>query len=668
MFSPNLVRTLLNQSKKDNRFLHTSATNAWKAITHRAQQFPTSTVPLVVALTSDHGSADMETFIKTKSLEQILLSADDDALEKIVRHLYLIIIRPESSEQAIADRRRQNIADLLLHLVRQYKHYESLIPDFLSKANWLRSTLELFVEFAYFTPSKMAKTRKIPLPLVSDSNRTMFQERLTSCLSRLLPLESESKASFGLVVVEMIRTKAATSKGFEPVFKAEDGIAESVEKAFQALKRLSSQVHLTFMIHAHSSLTHFSQTSASDQSSATRGFLLLYAFTLLQVYNGDGDAILMLEDLSNASQTIISPKKDSSTHAKDGFVEIILSHLGNPRAIFHKIATEAFATFASELTAEGLESLTQALDTEETLEGQKSLFAQEGDQEDDGDGDNDSSEDSEDDSEASDVEMIDGGSNAGDGDGDESSEESSSESGEDSDDASEADEELQQFNNMLAMTLQTSKPSMDGEGSESSDSDMDDDQMMALDEQLSKIFKQRSQITGKKQRKDAKQNMVQFKSRILDLMAVFLEKQYSNPLTLEALLPVLRLTRASASKQLSDKSAKLLKSAFDTNSKQKTPLPKPVHVEATWEILQGIHEEAKAGGGANLHATSCSAASLHMVRVLVGLDKENYARISEVYASSQTEWFMKKDSSVQPVLFSQFLNWSTQFRSMKLRQ
>ena len=392
---------------------------------------------------------------------------------------------------------------------------------------------------------------------------------------------------------------------------------------------------------------------------AAEGFVLLYSLTLLQVYNGDGDAIMMLDDL-DASRKAMAKNKDSG-EGSDAFVEIVLSFLGNPRILFRKIGEEAFSIFASEIGSEGLQSLAEILDTEENLEGQKELFNQGDDDAEEAKSDDDSEDDSE---MGSDVEMIDSDVEMVNGEaedsGSDSSDPDSSESDDDEDDEDDEDDaELTQFNNLLQMTLGTSKANMDGDGDDSDESDMDDEQMMALDPQLSKIFKQRSQVTSKKKdRETAKQNVVQFKSRVLDLLAIYLDKQYSNALTLEVLLPVLRRTRASANKQLAEKSAKMLKTYFDTRSKHKAPLPKPEAVETVWAILKGIHEEAKNGGGAKVHAEVCSSASLHVVKVLVGLDRANYAGVVDVYAETQKQWFTDKKSPLQPTLFTQFQNWS----------
>jgi DNA polymerase phi len=391
---------------------------------------------------------------------------------------------------------------------------------------------------------------------------------------------------------------------------------------------------------------------------AAEGFILLYSLTLLSVYNGEGDAVMMLDDLDTSRKAMLKKAKGSAKEGSDVFVEIILSFLGNPRTLFRKIGEEALSIFASEISAEGLSSLTDILDTEENLEGQKELF---NNQDDDDAEEGSSGSDLE---EGSDVEMIDGEDQDSEDDASDASSASDDESSASDSEESEDDAELTQFNNMLALTLQTSKPKADGDSASdtSDESDMDDDQMMALDPHLSNIFKQRSKISKKKQRVDAKQNVVQFKAKVLDLLAIYLEKQYSNPLTLDVLLPILRRTRASANKHLSEKASKLLKTFFDSRNKHKAPLPKPSSTDPVFQILREIHEEAKLGGGAKIHADACSSASLHVVKVLVGLERANYEGVVDVYAESQKGWFRERKSGLQPVLFTAFQNWSLNAR------
>ncbi|KAF1942493.1 hypothetical protein EJ02DRAFT_433922 [Clathrospora elynae] len=634
LFSPNLIRTLINQSKKDDRFLHSAALAALSAVQFRVEQVDGSALPIFVALTSKFGSIEFDRITKTKTLEQILLSADDESLRKIVRHLNSLVLRPESEDQAVADSRRQVIADLLLHTVKHYKRYDGLDEDVFEKDNWLRRILELLVEYAYFVPSKSVKTSKVPLPPVSERGRTMFQERLSSCLTKLLDVKVGSRSAFAFMIVGMIKSKATSSKTLDLAFKADASILETLKEATQTLDAISAK------------------GSIAGNKMAAEGFILLYSLTLLQVYNGEGDAIMMLDDLDASRKALSKKQKDSTSEGQNAFVEIVLSFVGNTRTLFRRIGEEAFSIFASEISADGLRSLTDILDTEENLEGQKELFNQ---------GDENAEEDqsSDDSGDDSDVEMIDGEPQ------DDEEDSGSAASGDSDSDGSdeEDDAELTQFNNMLALTLQTSKPNVDGDEETSDESDMDDEQMMALDPHLTKIFQQRNQATTKKkEREDAKLNVVQFKSKVLDLLAIYTEKQYSNPLTLDVLLPVLRRTRANANKQTAEKAAKMLKTFLDTRTKRKAALPKPENIEGVWELLKGIHEEAKLGGGAKVHADACSTASLHVVKVLVGLNKGNYAGAVDVYAETQKQWFADKKSPLQPVLFTQFQNWSLNAR------
>jgi DNA polymerase phi len=244
LFSPNLMRTLINQSKKEDRFLHIAALAALKAVQARVEQESSSALPIVTALTAKNGSVDFDKATKTKTLDQILPLADDDTLKKIVRHIKSLVLRPESEEQAVADSRRQTIADLLLNTVKHYKRYEDLEEDVFEKDNWLRNILELLVECAYFVPTKSAKTSKVPLPPISEGSRGMFQERLSSCLTRLLGVDVGSRSSFALMVVGIIRSKSASSKTLESVFKAEPSVMKTVEEAFETVDAMSAKVRV----------------------------------------------------------------------------------------------------------------------------------------------------------------------------------------------------------------------------------------------------------------------------------------------------------------------------------------------------------------------------------------------------------------------------------------
>jgi DNA polymerase phi len=257
LFSPNLMRTLINQTKKEDRFLHSAALAALSSVQLRVEQDAGTALPIFVALTTKYGSVEFDRITKTKTLEHILLSADDKSLMKTVRHLKATILRPESEEQAVADIRRQVVADLLLNTVKHYKRYEKFNEKTFKKevrqrhegvafderkSHWLRETLEVLVECAYFVPASNAETKKMPLPPVSDRSRTMFQERLSSCLTKLLDANLGARSDVALMVIDMIRAKSGQSETSNLAFKADASILSTIEKALQTLNAISATV------------------------------------------------------------------------------------------------------------------------------------------------------------------------------------------------------------------------------------------------------------------------------------------------------------------------------------------------------------------------------------------------------------------------------------------
>jgi hypothetical protein len=241
LFSPSLMRSLINQSKKEDRFLHAAALASFKAIQARVQDEPSSAAPIFIALTSEHGAIDLDKLTKTKTLETILSLADDDALRKVVDHLRSLIVRPRSQERNIADHQRRVIADMLLHIVKGYKKYENNYEAISQDSSWLHTLLDTIVEHAYFMPGQSAKADKVPLPSISEHSRKVYQERLSSCLGRLLAVEKDTSVSFPFLVVKMIKSKTA-SQDLQLVFRADDSVMKIVRKANKSLESLSAKV------------------------------------------------------------------------------------------------------------------------------------------------------------------------------------------------------------------------------------------------------------------------------------------------------------------------------------------------------------------------------------------------------------------------------------------
>lgn len=269
----------------------------------------------------------------------------------------------------------------------------------------------------------------------------------------------------------------------------------------------------------------------------------------------------------------------------------------------------------------------------------------------DGEHDHDHDHDSDDDEEDSDVEVVDA-------EGSDNEDEEDSDSGSGSEDEANAadDEETAAFEAKLAEALGTHRgdQDLDAESSES-DADMNDDEMEQVDDALVKVFKARRDALGqKKDKKDARENMINFKNRVLDLLEIYVKKCHSNILALDLILPLLRLTRRSSVKQVSNKANAVLREY--TKLCKGSALPAIEDPEPVWELLKSIHTEATRSGPP-AHASGCSQASLLVVKVLVAQDKEAVAGVVDVYAATRKEQLLSKKCHVQPSLFTDWNNW-----------
>lgn len=288
----------------------------------------------------------------------------------------------------------------------------------------------------------------------------------------------------------------------------------------------------------------------------------------------------------------------------------------------------------------------QILEVKESLAGQQEMFEEQDDDDDEEDGDDDAEMmDVDEDELDSDVEVVEAGA-SGSGSDDDDDEEEEEDNEEDA-------QEVAAFEAKLAAALGTH-----GADDGDSDEDMNDDEMDELDDKLVQVFRARRQETShRKDKQDARENMVNFKNRVLDLLEIFVKKSHSRLLALDILLPLLRLSRRSSVKQIATKANNVLREY--TKVCKGNALPKiedAAQAEALWELLRSVHKEASHSGPMG-HATACSQASLLVVKVLVAHDKNAIAGVVDVYAATRKDQLMSTKSHVQPSFFSEWNNW-----------
>ena len=189
---------------------------------------------------------------------------------------------------------------------------------------------------------------------------------------------------------------------------------------------------------------------------------------------------------------------------------------------------------------------------------------------------------------------------------------------------------------------------------------MNDEQMEALDEHLAKVFRERKKLTRKKtERKDAKETVVNFKRRVLELLEVYVKQQHSSIVALNVLLPVLAAIRTTTKPLVSDQACKLIREY--SKLCRGDGLPKIEDAQAVLNLLEEVHNEA-CKEGSNAHASACSQASLLIVRVLVAHDRSSLRRVVRIYGDTQEKALFDSSCRVKTSFFTEWLNWCTSAR------
>ena len=291
------------------------------------------------------------------------------------------------------------------------------------------------------------------------------------------------------------------------------------------------------------------------------------------------------------------------------------------------------------------------LGAKESLSGQAEVFEQENEE------DSVSDED--------DVEMVDmgdasSGSPVEDDNSSEDDSDGSSESTKTDSDAS--DTELAAFNAKLAQALGTRPGNEDltADDSGSSDEDMNSEQMEALDDHLKEVFRERKKVNSKKtEKKDAKETIVNFKCRVLDLLEIYVKQQHANRLALSLLLPLLKCIRTTISPQVSSKACNVMREYARACKGDKVPVIEDT--DAIFDLLGSVHAEAMKEGS-KAYVSAYSQASLLLVKVLVAHDRECFRRALRIYGDTQERYFLDANCKVKPAFFTDWQNWCTSAR------
>lgn len=631
----NIIRCILDQRANSERLLFVAAKIPLDQMVSRAKKEPAAAAEIVLQVLK---VAPHKVDKVTKStIDALLASADSPGLLQIVEAVNAQCLRLEDPSDA--SNKRRMLSDILLVIVRSHRGDAS--------QKWLKYLLRSLTDLGYKALDQESA------PSITDS-QVIFRERLTSALGVLvaLPLEEAAKA-LRIVVDQMHSIRKSL------VIKLDETTKKVIGDARKQLKDAEER-------------------TSADESNAkvNQGFQLLLALGMLNVYKQEPESLVVLEDIITCYQ---SPKE--SGDAASMLVELLLSFVSKQSMLFRRLAEQVFAAFAPEITAEALQSMIEILSQKESLAGQQELFKQ-GDEEEEEEEDSDeeagSDVDMEDMEDASDVEIVNGvvsGAQDPEADTSETSSTTSSASGNESGDA--ADDEETVFDRKLAEALGTAA----ADDEDSDGSDMDDDQMMALEPHLTTIFAERKKGSNTKQDNvSAKANMINFKNRVLDLLAMFVKSQFANPLVLDLLHPLCTLTRTTSSQPTAQKALVVLEALFAACRKNQTLPEVPNSAESSeggadgddaeddseeqeskgplLALLRAVHTEMTLGGS-KVHAAACSKSSMFLAKMLISQAPENFELVGVMYVKLQTLW-RSGEGKIHPSVFNDWHNFSMQ--------
>jgi len=560
------------------------------------------------------------------------------------------IRKPTIREYTDAETNRRAAADILLQYARRQTNVTSAEKD--SPVFPWKDLLRTLTISAYL---------KTVDEDMSKSTKEVFRNRIMSVLTHILENGLDPDCEYASDIVVYI-DKMCTREEYRLSLEADEAIFKVLNRSTLLLKDIRKDIDLR----------------PENQRANQRPYLLLFALSILQVHNGDADAVSVLEELDESWNAAANGENTSTT-----LTELVLSFISRQSLLFRKLAEQVFTAICPTLDSVGLEALIEVLSKKENLSGQQELFDnaedEDGldqlsdniDEEDSEDEDTKESDDDDDDSEASDVEIID----MEDAD---TSDDSSNISDTDSDVTTPSipsngeDAELEDFEKKLAQALKASQSKAskattgskngDDDSDSSDDESMDDEEMFALDTHLTTIFRERSkQKTVKQDARNAKDTMIAFKTRVLDLFLILIKTRQDSPIfMLDIILPLIILIRETKGKGLAEKAFNVLKVWNENCNKRKTwPCRnKTKEIDKVFSVLSKVHAELKNSKNASkLHANAASRAGLFLVKSAVGAAGQvSFVRAVDMYANLQKDWWAG-NGNIPASVFTEWTSW-----------
>ncbi|KAF0466643.1 DNA-directed DNA polymerase [Gigaspora margarita] len=656
IFTPNLLRTLMNSFLDKTRYLHEAAMHVLSIFEQVVEENNDKALIIVMQLLSHSYNRNFNGFFNTKIIKKIFGAMDNEALEQYLLHLKKIFLHPNEihlSENRSIEQHRQWIMNhvytlLKDHHVKRHEGFLKSVLDFYTMYGFFiskeieshpktyntRSSKRLKLDSGTSTNNvKMVDNSEevhvlieLPKPELSEKTQKCLRARFFHALGELCTIRSSDKemsthqlygtmtdgVSWAYYAVNLMKKYYDDSR-IEPLIILSDEAQKIKNDVIILLQQITNKVS--------------SKSSKNDPTSTLqyKGFILLFSFSILTLYNEPDESMNALKDLRICYDRMFDKKKKPSKKLKntsesdqnmhnpaDVIVDILLGYLAKPSSFLHNMSEQIFKIFCANITKSSFDVMIELLNKKKDSEDDQMM-----DIDDDGVSDDDFDDES-------------------------------------------IDEELYNIN----LEVKESKTPILKAIDEGSDDDKDDilenqDEIMGeVDSKLMAYFKQ--QKLEKTKKKDAKNQRIQFKHKIIGLLRIFVQSQPTNPLIFELFIPLLELAKNA-------KNDEIAKSAFSLVSTKVSVIknmPSQFDSDRVLTLLQQTHNMALKASYCDL-AALCWKTSTFLLKSLIlkchnngsgdeSLDKDLKKAIS-IYESTYEKW-IKKSGCLHIKSFSELPN------------
>ncbi|KIY51003.1 hypothetical protein FISHEDRAFT_38185 [Fistulina hepatica ATCC 64428] len=627
LFTKNFMRSWINHLSQKDRYLHKIAHQVALHVQTFVKNNPQLGFSLILQLTGVNGSAQFDKLTKTKTVENILTSMNEDGIKNYIDHL-LDGVNNIPPRHDINSKRFWLIEQLSLSIRNR------AIPK---SDNWVKQILDWLVVHGIFSIRKktdrspVQALRTIPSPPFSNSLQKCCRQKLLACLADLATYTTAATSSDG----KISKVSGASSHGslWISVVLKTISVLENDQKHVEFLDDFDEERRT---LHTKLNEVIAKIQKIDSPVELLQGAEVLSTALLVESYckveDEDLDVSVLESCLDGTTRLYSEVKASKKSKAKsksstdeatspvpvDVLVDVIVGFLEQSSAYLRAYGNKAFSLLCDSVRDSTIDLILIQLERRDPM----------------GQGD----EDAED---ATPVE-----------DGDEDADDdigSESESDEEDEENEEASETLR-LKIEEALKVSGIKPATEDDEDEDEDEEfMDDDQMMAIDAQLAQVFK--SQTGEKSKGVDVQREATHFKNRVLDLLDIFLKKQPSSALVLRLVQPLVELIVGSGpdERQLSDKA----RGIFNSRIAKSKELISDVDVAAASSLLQDLHTRARHIHSAD-NLSTLSQASLYLSRNLVHVGSEKL--VVAAYRESLSDFATRKNSTLNVAFFQNFLS------------